>query len=88
MGLISGRKAFQKPMNEGAALLHAVQDGRGAGGVAAVEQAVTPGGQGASQGGEEFHHATGFAAAPREKPAPQRWAQWMKSGRPAPAGRR
>ena len=26
MGLISGRKAFQKPMNEGAALLHAVQD--------------------------------------------------------------
>ena len=26
MGLISGRKAFQKPMTEGAALLHAVQD--------------------------------------------------------------
>jgi len=26
MGLISGRKAFQKPMNEGASLLHAVQD--------------------------------------------------------------
>ena len=26
MGLISGRKAFQKPMKEGAALLHAVQD--------------------------------------------------------------
>jgi class I fructose-bisphosphate aldolase len=26
MGLISGRKAFQKPMNEGVALLHAVQD--------------------------------------------------------------
>ena len=25
-GLISGRKAFQKPMNEGAALLHAIQD--------------------------------------------------------------
>jgi class I fructose-bisphosphate aldolase len=26
MGLISGRKAFQKPMEDGAALLHAVQD--------------------------------------------------------------
>ncbi len=26
MGLISGRKAFQKPMAEGAALLHAIQD--------------------------------------------------------------
>jgi fructose-bisphosphate aldolase, class I len=26
MGLISGRKAFQKPMNDGVALLHAVQD--------------------------------------------------------------
>jgi class I fructose-bisphosphate aldolase len=26
MGLISGRKAFQRPMNEGAALLHAIQD--------------------------------------------------------------
>ena len=26
MGLISGRKAFQKPMNEGVTLLHAVQD--------------------------------------------------------------
>lgn len=26
MGLISGRKAFQKPMNEGAALLNAIQD--------------------------------------------------------------
>ncbi|MDY6795524.1 MAG: class I fructose-bisphosphate aldolase [Actinomycetota bacterium] len=26
MGLISGRKAFQKPMEEGAALLHAIQD--------------------------------------------------------------
>ncbi len=26
MGLISGRKAFQKPMKEGASLLHAVQD--------------------------------------------------------------
>jgi class I fructose-bisphosphate aldolase len=26
MGLISGRKAFQKPMKDGAALLHAVQD--------------------------------------------------------------
>ncbi len=26
MGLISGRKAFQKPMNEGAELLHAIQD--------------------------------------------------------------
>jgi class I fructose-bisphosphate aldolase len=26
MGLISGRKAFQKPMNEGVALLHAIQD--------------------------------------------------------------
>ncbi|MBX9691094.1 MAG: fructose-bisphosphate aldolase, partial [Cyanobacteria bacterium] len=26
MGLISGRKAFQKPMDEGAKLLHAVQD--------------------------------------------------------------
>ncbi len=26
MGLISGRKAFQRPMKEGAALLHAVQD--------------------------------------------------------------
>jgi len=26
MGLISGRKAFQKPMTEGVALLHAVQD--------------------------------------------------------------
>jgi class I fructose-bisphosphate aldolase len=26
MGLISGRKAFQRPMEEGAALLHAIQD--------------------------------------------------------------
>jgi class I fructose-bisphosphate aldolase len=26
MGLISGRKAFQKPMKEGVALLHAIQD--------------------------------------------------------------
>ena len=26
MGLISGRKAFQRPMGEGAALLHAIQD--------------------------------------------------------------
>jgi class I fructose-bisphosphate aldolase len=26
MGLISGRKAFQRPMSEGAALLHAIQD--------------------------------------------------------------
>ena len=26
MGLISGRKAFQKPMDEGVKLLHAVQD--------------------------------------------------------------
>ncbi|MCX7633918.1 MAG: fructose-bisphosphate aldolase, partial [Turneriella sp.] len=26
MGLISGRKAFQKPMAEGVALLHAIQD--------------------------------------------------------------
>ena len=26
MGLISGRKAFQKPMDEGVALLHAIQD--------------------------------------------------------------
>jgi class I fructose-bisphosphate aldolase len=26
MGLISGRKAFQKPMKEGIELLHAVQD--------------------------------------------------------------
>ena len=26
MGLISGRKAFQKPMEEGVALLHAIQD--------------------------------------------------------------
>ncbi len=26
MGLISGRKAFQRPMNEGAQLLHAIQD--------------------------------------------------------------
>jgi class I fructose-bisphosphate aldolase len=26
MGLITGRKAFQKPMREGIALLHAVQD--------------------------------------------------------------
>ncbi len=26
MGLISGRKAFQRPMHEGAALLHAIQD--------------------------------------------------------------
>ena len=26
MGLISGRKAFQRPMNEGARLLHAIQD--------------------------------------------------------------
>ncbi len=25
-GLISGRKAFQRPMAEGAALLHAIQD--------------------------------------------------------------
>jgi len=26
MGLISGRKAFQRPMKEGVALLHAIQD--------------------------------------------------------------
>lgn len=26
MGLISGRKAFQKPMEEGVTLLHAIQD--------------------------------------------------------------
>lgn len=26
MGLISGRKAFQKPMQEGVELLHAIQD--------------------------------------------------------------
>jgi class I fructose-bisphosphate aldolase len=26
MGLISGRKAFQKPMDEGVKLLHAIQD--------------------------------------------------------------
>jgi len=26
MGLISGRKAFQRPMNEGAALLQSIQD--------------------------------------------------------------
>ena len=26
MGLISGRKAFQRPMDEGARLLHAIQD--------------------------------------------------------------
>jgi fructose-bisphosphate aldolase, class I len=26
MGLISGRKAFQKPMKEGIELLHAIQD--------------------------------------------------------------
>jgi len=26
MGLISGRKAFQKPMNEGVELLNAIQD--------------------------------------------------------------
>jgi class I fructose-bisphosphate aldolase len=26
MGLISGRKAFQKPMQEGVALLNAIQD--------------------------------------------------------------
>jgi class I fructose-bisphosphate aldolase len=26
MGLISGRKAFQKPMKEGVAILHAIQD--------------------------------------------------------------
>ncbi len=26
MGLISGRKAFQKPMKEGVQLLHAIQD--------------------------------------------------------------
>jgi len=26
MGLISGRKAFQKPMGEGVALFHAIQD--------------------------------------------------------------
>jgi len=26
MGLISGRKAFQRPMNEGAKLLNAIQD--------------------------------------------------------------
>jgi class I fructose-bisphosphate aldolase len=26
MGLISGRKAFQRPMKEGAELLHAIQD--------------------------------------------------------------
>ena len=26
MGLISGRKAFQKPMAEGVSLLHAIQD--------------------------------------------------------------
>jgi fructose-bisphosphate aldolase, class I len=26
MGLISGRKAFQRPMEEGVRLLHAIQD--------------------------------------------------------------
>ncbi|MFG0253353.1 MAG: fructose-bisphosphate aldolase, partial [Phycisphaerales bacterium JB038] len=26
MGLISGRKAFQRPMNEGVGLLNAIQD--------------------------------------------------------------
>jgi len=26
MGLISGRKAFQKPMKDGVELLHAIQD--------------------------------------------------------------
>jgi len=26
MGLISGRKAFQRPMDEGVELLHAIQD--------------------------------------------------------------
>jgi class I fructose-bisphosphate aldolase len=26
MGLISGRKAFQRPMDEGVRLLHAIQD--------------------------------------------------------------
>ncbi|GAA4400712.1 hypothetical protein GCM10023187_14160 [Nibrella viscosa] len=26
MGLISGRKAFQRPFNKGATLLHAIQD--------------------------------------------------------------
>jgi len=26
MGLISGRKAFQRPMTEGVGLLHAIQD--------------------------------------------------------------
>jgi class I fructose-bisphosphate aldolase len=26
MGLISGRKAFQKPYNDGVAILHAIQD--------------------------------------------------------------
>jgi class I fructose-bisphosphate aldolase len=26
MGLISGRKAFQRPMNDGVKLLHAIQD--------------------------------------------------------------
>jgi class I fructose-bisphosphate aldolase len=26
MGMISGRKAFQRPMAEGVALLHAIQD--------------------------------------------------------------
>ncbi|HYX42955.1 MAG TPA: hypothetical protein VE821_14715, partial [Pyrinomonadaceae bacterium] len=26
MGLISGRKAFQRPMNEGVAILNAIQD--------------------------------------------------------------
>jgi class I fructose-bisphosphate aldolase len=26
MGLISGRKAFQRPLDEGAKLLHAIQD--------------------------------------------------------------
>ena len=26
LGLISGRKAFQKPMNEGVEILHAIQD--------------------------------------------------------------
>lgn len=26
MGLVSGRKAFQKPMSEGVALLNAIQD--------------------------------------------------------------
>ena len=26
MGLISGRKAFQRPMSEGVELLHAIQD--------------------------------------------------------------